>query len=161
MPNEFSCSCGHTFSVEEKLAGPRTKCPKCAAPVGDAGAAYGFIEEDEPEKPAADPKSKRKKRREPDDGGLAAQYMAEGRRRAERAERRVRVNHSGGMTFLGITLTAGFVGRIASILLAVAGAMIAFSLPEARRPRIWIVCGVFFVLGGFAVIHALFGGEED
>lgn len=160
MPNEYSCSCGHTFSVDEKSACGRTTCPKCAASVGDSGAAYGFIE-DEPVQPVADSKPHRKKRREPDDGGLAAQYMAEGRKRAARAERRVQVNHSGGMTVFGITLTAGFVGGFASIVLAVLGALVATYLPEARRPRIWIVCGVFFVLGGFAVIHALFGGEED
>ena len=161
MPIDLKCSCGATVTVEDNAAGRRAACSKCAAPldVPNPDGAYGFIEDGEPEKPAAD--SKRKKRREPGDGGLAAQYMAEGRRKAERVERRVRVNHSGGMTFFGITLTAGFVGGVASILLAVIGALVAFILPEARRQQIWIVSGVFFVLGGFAVIHALFGGDED
>lgn len=159
MLNERSCSCGQMFYVDEKPAAGRSQCPKCAASLGETGAVYGFIEDNEPEKSASD--SKRKKRRVPDDGGLAAQYMAEGRRKAERAERRVRVNHSGGMTFFGITLTAGFIGGVASMFFAVLGALAAYSMPEARRPQIWIVSGVFFVLGGFAVIHALFGGEED
>lgn len=191
MTIAFSCPCGRSFKVPDENAGKKTKCPKCDRPLTVPAAEEEVVEdfefvEDEPAKPVAPPpeppkppkvekdafdfedkkKKKKKKRRiadqEEDEGTLAAMYMANARAQAEKDEKRVQGNDGGGWTLFGITVTAGIIGGIGSILLAVVGGVVwLFLPPDVRNVRIIIGSGVLFVLGGIAIINALFGGEED
>jgi hypothetical protein len=186
MSIPVNCACGKALNVKDELGGKKIKCPACAAVLAVPAPAEEIVEdfdyEDEaPAKPAprakAAPKAeekspfafderkkkkkKSKRRVEEDESGLAAMYMADARRQAEKDERRVQGNDGGGLTILGITVTAGVLGGLGMILISAIGGLAALFIPEARTPRIMIGAGVLFVLGGFAIIHAIFGGEED
>lgn len=182
MAIRFSCPCGKSFSLDDNLAGKRAKCPKCAAPLTvprpdepELVEDFDYVVDEEEEKPAKPKKAeknpfdfdksrkkKNKKRSEDEEeGGLAAMYMSEALKKAEREEKLVQGNDGGGWTILGITVTAGVLGGLGSILLALVGGAVALFVPEARTPRVMIGAGVLFVLGGVAIINALFGGGED